>query len=504
MTRLTKDIEQNLAHLKEALGIDESFDVILREFRTGGRRAALIFVDGFAKDDVMATVLRPILAADREDLTPVAFEAVFERLLPYIEVDRTRDLEEIITAVLSGPLVLLIDGADEAILIDAREYPARVPEEPELERVLRGSRDGFVETLIFNTALIRRRVRDPRLRVELVSVGKRSRSDVSLIYIKDIANGDLVEAVRSRLEAIDVEAIPMAEKTLEEFLLGHKSWWNPFPLVRYTERPDVAAAHLFEGHVVIAVDTSPSLIMLPTTLFHHLQHAEEYRENVVVGAYLRLVRFLGIAISWIGPPLWLTAVLNRRVLPAELAFLGPQEPGTVPLALQFVLAEVGLDLVRLALIHAPSALATALGFIGAIILGDIATQVGLFAPETILYVALAALGTFATPSMEFAMAVRLSRLLLLVLGGLFGFIGLGVGLLAQLVLLLTTKTFNVPYLWPLIPFNGAALFSTMIRKPVPLKSVRPSILKTKDTTVVQAGKPGEGDDQEEKGGGDSQ
>lgn len=485
--RLTRDLEENLARLREVLGAGESFDVIVREFVIGGRRAALLFIDGFAKDDVLTNVLRPLLSAAREELTPVPLEAVLDRFLPYIEVDRARDLDEVVEAVLSGPLALLLDGSDEAALIDARQYPARSPEEPELERVLRGSRDGFVETLVFNTALIRRRVRDPDLRVELLSVGKRSRSDIAVIYIKDIANADLVAAVRGRIEEIRAEAVPMAEKTLEEYVLGARSWWNPFPLVRYTERPDVAAAHLFEGHVLVAVDTSPSLIILPTTFFHHLQHAEEYRENVVVGAYLRLVRFLGIAISWVGPPLWLAAALNRHVLPAWLQFVGPREPGNIPLALQFVMAEVGLDLIRLALIHVPTALGTALGFIGAIILGDIAAEVGLFATEVVLYVALAALGTFATPSLEFAMAVRLSRLFLLVLGGLFGFVGLGVGLAAQAALLLTTRSFRVPYMWPLVPFNAAALFGTIVRKPVPLRTVRPSILKTADPTLAQSG-----------------
>jgi len=420
--RLSDDLDENLERLRETLGIGESFNVTQRDLIIGGRKAALVFIDGLAKDEVMTDVLRHLLLAERPDLSPVAVEAVFKKLLPYIEVRRSETFDEIVTAILSGPLALLIDGSGEAILIDARTYPARDPEEPELERVLRGSRDGFVETIIFNTALIRRRVRDPNLRVELLTVGARSKTDVALIYIKDIANTDLVDLVRQRLEDIKAGAVPMAEKTVEEFLLGPRAWWNPFPLVRFTERPDVAAVHLFEGHVLVVVDTSPSVIILPTTFFHHLQHAEEYRENVVVGAYLRLVRFLGILISWIGPPLWLTFVLRPQFLPPALAFLGPKEPGAVPLGLQFVIAEVGLDLIRLALIHVPNALSTALGFIGAIILGDIATKVGLFAAETVLYVALAALGTFATPSMEFALAVRLSRLVLLALGWVFGFI----------------------------------------------------------------------------------
>lgn len=494
--RLSDDLEDNLKLIAAALGVGESFDVLQRELEIGGRRAALVFIDGLAKDDVMTDVLRHLLGAERADLTPVAIEAVFRKLVPYIEVSRSRTFEEIIRSVLSGPLALFIDGCDEAILIDARTYPARDPQEPELERVLRGSRDGFVETIIFNTALIRRRVRDPNLRVELLSVGTRSPSDVALLYIKDVANPDLVSEVRDRVNELEVGAVPMAEKTVEEFLIGPKTWWNPFPLVRYTERPDVAAVHLFEGHVLLVVDTSPSAIILPTTLFHHLQHAEEYRENVLVGAYLRLIRLLALIVSWIGPPLWLAVVLNREFLPASLAFLGPKDPGAVPLGLQFVLAEVGLDLIRLALIHVPNALSTSLGFIGAILLGEVATNVGLFAPETILYVALAALGTFATPSLEFAMAVRLSRLGLLILAWTLGPFGLLGGVIVQFLVLAFTKAFRVPYLWPLLPLNAAALFGAVIRKPVPLRTARPSVLRPQDDTVAQAGQnqpPDEGE-----------
>lgn len=492
--RLTKDLEENLLHLREVLGIGESFDVVERRLEIGGRAVAVIFVDGLVKDDVMTDVLRHLLRLERADLAPLALEAVLRRHLPHIEVSRAGTFSEVIDSVLSGPVALIIDGADEAVIIDARAYPAREPEEPELERVLRGSRDGFVETIVFNTALIRRRVRDANLRVELIPVGKRSKTDVALIYIKDIANSDLVDTVRRRLKGIEVAGIPMAEKTVEEFLLGRKAWWNPFPLIRLTERPDVAAVHLFEGHVLVAVDTSPSVIMLPTTFFHHIQHAEEFREDVLAGVYIRLVRFAAIFLSWVGPPLWLALVHDLPLLPAGFAFLGPKEPGVVPLGLQFFMAEVGIDLIRLALIHAPSALATALGFIGAILLGDIAAKVGLFANETILYIALAALGTFATPSFEFALAVRLSRLVFVVLAALFGLVGLGVGLAVQAVLLLTMKCFGVPYLWPLVPFNGQALWAVVVRQPVPLRKARPSVLRTRKPETGVSGATGTEDE----------
>jgi stage V sporulation protein AF len=271
----------------------------------------------------------------------------------------------------------------------------------------------------------------------------------------------------------------MAEKAIEEYIVGG-SKWNPLPMVRYTERPDVAAVHLLEGHVCIIVDTSPNIMILPTTFWHHVQHVEEYHQNVVVGSYLRLVRLAGVMLSLILPPLWLAMVLNRQLLPESLAFLGPRDPGIIPLGLQFILAEFGIELVRMATVHVPTAQSTSLGFIGAFMLGDFATKVGLFGNEIIFYTAVAAVGAFATPSMEFAMAMRLFRAILIVLVMLFklpGFIG---GLAAVFFLLLSSRSFGVPYLWPALPFNFSAMKDVLLRLPIPNKILRPAVLKPQD------------------------
>jgi stage V sporulation protein AF len=250
--------------------------------------------------------------------------------------------------------------------------------------------------------------------------------------------------------------------------------------VRYTERPDVAVTHLLEGHVLLLTDTSPTATILPTTLFHHLQHVEEYRQNALVGTYLRWVRILGVFFAFLLPPLWLSMVLQNKLLPDTLAFLGTKEPGIIPLGIQFILAEFGVELVRMATVHVPSAQSTALGFIGAFMLGEFATKVGLFSNEVIFYTAIAAVGAFATPSVEFAMAIRLFRLLTVVLVTLFklpGFI-VGVGIFA--LTLLFTKSFGVPYLWPLLPLNFPALKDMFVRMPIPTKVLRPAVLKPLD------------------------
>jgi stage V sporulation protein AF len=445
----------------------------------GGKKAALLFIDGFTSNDVSTLILQTILNVRREDIFPGTLDKLLHHILPYVEVTPINDLEEAIRETLAGPMLLFLDGERQALIIDTRQYPARSPQEPDIERITRGSRDGFVETLVFNITLIRRRIRDPKLRVEAIKAGRRSVTDVAIVYIEDIAHPGIVENVRSRIKNIQVDALPMAEKSVEEFITVG-SHWNPFPAVRYTERPDVAATHLIEGHVIIIVDTSPSVMIAPVTFFHHLQHAEESRQNPITGTYVRWVRLIGILLSFVIIPLWMLLVLEPQYLPEALSFIGPKEKVTIPLFLQFIIAHFGLDLVRMASIHTPSPFATALGLVGALLIGQIAVEVGFFIPEVLLYTGLVALGIFSTPSYELSMANRVVLLVLIALTGIFrlpGFLG---GLLLVLVRLFTTRSFGFPYMWPLFPLNLKALLSIFVRRPIPLDLVRPSYLRTRD------------------------
>jgi stage V sporulation protein AF len=388
-------------------------------------------------------------------------------------------MDKLFYFVLSGPMAILVEGQDRAIIVDVRAYPARQPQEPDIERVTRGSRDGFTETLIVNTALIRRRLRDPKLRMKLVQVGGRSKTDVCISYIEDITNLELVKELHKEIQAIKIDGIPMAEKSVEEFILGSK-YWNPYPRVRYTERPDVAAIHLLQGYVVMLVDTSPSVMIAPATFWSHVQHAEEYRQEPSVGAYLRWIRFGGIFAAVFLLPLWLGAALNPQLLPDWLQFIGPIQPTKIPLLAQVLMAEFGVDLLRMATIHTPSPLGSALGLIAAFMFGDIAIKVGLFIPEVVVYMAIASVGTFATPSYELGLANRLARLFLILMTGLFNFIGFWLGAVILFFLLWRTKSFGVPYLWPLLPMDIKALGAVLVRPPVPIKNQRPSILKPQD------------------------
>ncbi|WP_282140562.1 spore germination protein [Cytobacillus oceanisediminis] len=471
-------LKENIEYLREALGVEKSFDVIQLDVEYAEREMALYLVDGFVKDDILHYLMKMLAGLDAGQLEGDTLSRLIKTYIPYVEVETTDDLNKVVDMVLAGPTALVVDGVDEVILIDARTYPVRGPQEPDIERVVRGSRDGFVETLVFNTALTRRRIRDRTLRMEYMQVGRRSKTDVVVSYIEDIADPEMVQKVKDSISKIDTDGLPMAEKSIEEFISGRH--WNPYPMVRYTERPDTAATHLYEGHVCIIVDGSPSVIITPTTFWHHLQHAEEYRNKPLVGAYLRFVRFLAVWASIFLLPLWYLFAVEPQLLPDALSYIGPNETGQLPLVIQFLMIELGLDMLRMAAIHTPSALATALGLVAALMIGQVAVEVGLFINEVILYLAIAAIGTFSTPSYEMSLANRLIRIALLIATSIFHTYGYVAGIMLLIIMLARMKSFGVPYLWPFIPFNLRAFRDVLLRSPIPLKNRRPRFLHPKD------------------------
>lgn len=477
--KLTKDIKENKEILKQSLPIEKSFDIIGRELVIGEIESYLVFIDGFAKDDIMLWILEVLQSLKKEDISKNTISTLIKSKIGYIEVESFSDINQMTTLVLAGAVALIIDGQEEGIIIDAREYPVRGPQEPDLEKVTRGSRDGLVETIIFNTSLIRRRLRDPNLIFEIKSVGKRSRTDVVISYLKDLVDEKLLKEIQDKIDNVDVGALVMAEKTLEELIIK-KHWYNPLPQVKFTERPDVVAAHLMEGHIAIIVDTSPSVMILPVTMFHFTQHAEDYYQNIAVGTHIRWIRFLGMICALLLLPLWLLLVNNRQFIPEFLQFLGPKESSIIPIFIQFILLEFGLDLLRISSIHTPNSLTTSLGIIGGLILSEFAVKVGWFVPETVLYMAISAIGTFATPSIEFAMAIRIFRLFLVIMTGFFNLNGFVIAIVIISVITYKTSSFKngKKYTWPLIPFQWKPLSHILFRMPIPkIKDSRKNIEK---------------------------
>lgn len=477
-----KPIPENLVDVEKfmqnKIGLGESFDLGVRKLKIKNRDVHIYYLNGLCETQFIIKLIQEVVEInDNEELQHDLFQIVENRLI-HQSVTPIHTLDELVDQVLSGLIVFLVEGEPKGLVVDVRSYPGRQPQEPDTEKVVRGSRDGFVENIIVNTALTRRRIRDERLRFQIIKVGERSKTDIAIGYIKDVANSDLVDVIRKEIQNIKIDGLTMADKTVEEFLV--KQGYNPYPLVRYTERADVAATHLLEGHVLIYVDTSPSVIITPTTFFHHVQHAEEYRQSPAVGTFVRWVRFIGIVAALFLLPLWLLFVLEPQLLPEPLSFIGPNEETNIPVVVQIFIADIGVEFLRMAAIHTPTPLSTALGLVAAVLIGQIAIDVGLFVREVILYVAVATIGTFATPSLELSVANKIVRLFLLIAVATFHVPGLMIATTIYIILLTNIKSLNTPYLWPLLPFNPKAFLQILFRRAVPGSKIRPSIVHPKN------------------------
>ncbi|KHE69815.1 spore germination protein [Halobacillus sp. BBL2006] len=473
-TPIVMKLEQNRKVMNERVGVDQSFDIGFRTLKILDHEINVYYVTGLCETPIIVELMRQLF--EMNELVNEKAD-IFQQIkndIPHQQVEVVTSIDKCITQMLSGLIVIFVEGETEAFTVDVRSYPGRTPEEPDTEKVIRGSRDGYTENIIENTALTRRRIRDERLRHEIMQVGSRSKTDICLSYIQDVADPGLVDLIKQEIKNIDVDGLSMADKTLEEYLVHQGR--NPFPLVRYTERPDVAASHLFEGHVLIMVDTSPSTIITPTTYFHHVQHAEEFRQSPAVGTFVRWVRFFGIFASVFLLPLWLLFVMQPELLPEPLAFVGPNEESSIPVIYQILIADLGLEMLRIAAIHTPTPLSTAMGLIAAVLIGQIAIDVGMFIPEVILYVAVSAIGSYATPSYELSVANKMSRVALVIFVAFFGLKGLVIGMTVYILSLTRTKSLNTPYLWPFLPFNAKAAMQIILRMSMPSLKVRPSVV----------------------------
>lgn len=454
--------EERLRKLEEILHPEESFDLIARPISIGNLPGKMYMIDGFVKDEVMEKIMEFLMSAVPEDLAPLSTAQDFaDRFISYVEVEITQDPHRITTAILAGTLALVTARYEEVFLIDARTYPTRGVEEPEDDRVLRGAHDGFAETMIVNTALIRRRIRDPQLRVRYQCIGSSSRTDVALVYLKDRVNPEFLRKIERILANVEVNALIMAQESLNEALI-HKGWWNPFPKVRYTERPDAAAAGILEGKIAVVVDTSPSVMILPCSIFDFVRDTNDFYFPPMVGTYLRWIRMLIFFATVFFTPTWYLLIRNPQILPEWLAFLSLKEPAALSVLAQLLIFEVVIDGLKLASLNTPSALANSFSILGALILGEFAVSAGLFAPEVILYMAFVSIGNFTQPSFELSYAFKISRMLILILTALGNFWGFAAGVLLTILMIVTNNSISDKgYLYPLIPFD-AKEFSRLI------------------------------------------
>ncbi len=465
-TCITGSLQKDMQYLNQLLDVEHNFDVIHRVIHIGGKEACMYLIDGFCKDDIVQKLLQYLLDMTPDKMPKDAHE-MSKQDIPYVEVDLNNQWDSIVHALLSGVFVLFVEGFKKALLIDARTYPARSVQEPEKDKVLRGSKDGFVETIVFNTALIRRRIRSTDLRMEIMNAGESSRTDVVLCYMQERVDKKYLEQVKQKIQNIHVDALTMNQESLAECLYQRK-WYNPFPKFKYTERPDTAASQVLEGNIVILVDNSPSAMITPTTIFDVVEEADDYYFPPITGTYLRLTRFLIALITYLLTPTYLLLMNNPQWIPQRFSFIMLEENPNVPLLMQFLLLELAIDGLRLAAVNTPNMLSTPLSVMAALVLGEFAVNSGWFSSEVMLYMAFVAIANYTQANYELGYALKFLRILNLVttqLFGIWGYIGgISVGALA---IICNRTVSNTSYIYPLIPFEWNKLKSRLIRRRLP-------------------------------------
>ncbi len=465
---LSTVLDENICYIEDKIPVRESFDFMTRHLYLGETPAFFLGLNGFCRTEVLQQIFSDLQDASyTKDAKVEDIVRYLDGKLGYAQASLCDSWDDIIRNLLSGPAVLIVDGFSAAILIDARTYPARGISEPDLERATKGARDGFVETLLLNANLIRRRVRSRGLVFSMHSVGEESRTDVAVAYIRGTVNRGLLDMLERRIDALRITSLTMGAKSLEE-LLVHRHWWNPLPSIRMTERPDVACSYLLEGHIVVLVDNSPLVLILPCTVFQFTQSPEDYYKSPAVGTYFRLVRFLCIPVSLLLLPIFLLITAWFPDLAGSLGLLSEVGLTRERLFFYILAMEFLLDLFKYSSALSSGKFSGSLSIVGGLIIGDIAVSLNWATAEVLFYAAVTLLASLAIADTEFGDAIRLYRILLIAGTGLFGIWGLGVCLALVLLSAATTPTFGgFSYFWPLFPFNKKALGRLLFRSPTP-------------------------------------
>ena len=473
---LSPALTENINYLKSVFPLTTSFDLITRDLYLGETKGFWMGINGFCKVEILQQIFSDLqnplyVKVGKNVIYSMADEHIenivlyMNARLGYAQATICSDWDEIIRNLLSGPSVLFIDGFAQAILLDVRTYPTRGIEEPDTEKVTRGSRDGFVETLLFNTNLIRRRIRSPKLTFEIQNVGTASQTDVAITYVGDLVDETLLLNIKKALTNLPVTSLTMGSKSLEE-LLVKKSLLHPLPSIQVTERPDVACSYLMEGHILLIVDNSPAVLILPCTIFQFTQSPEDYYKSPLVGGYFRLVRFGCILISLVLMPLFLLIGAYLPDIANNLELISTAKLSHAELFFYFLAVEFILDLFKYSTALSSSRFSSSLSIVGGLIIGDIAVNLNWASIEVLFYAAITLLTTLSLSSIEFSDGIRVYRLFLILVTGFFGVWGFGIGLLLIFVSIGTTPTFgNMSYLWPLFPFQWHALKNLLFRAP---------------------------------------
>lgn len=460
-----------LEHFAGQLPLGEAFDLVERQIVIGGKPGRLYFVDGLSDSEKLQFLFNFLMAVPAEKMAKVETADQFNaQLFPFIKSSLEEDIDTAVKFLYAGLCPIILDGFDKIIVADVRRYPQRSISEPDKEKTLRGAKDGFTENLMDNLGLIRRRIRDNRLIFKNFTVGEKSRTDVAICYMKGVADMDLVDRVEKGLQNIVIDSVSIGDQTIVDQLIiqlnngKRRIRLNPFPKVRYTQRPDIITAHLTEGKIAIVIDNSPTVVLIPVGIFDFTQDVDDYYFPLITGNYLRLLRIFNMLVILLLTPVYLLIVEGDIPPPLSMDFITPKEPYALPVFWQFILLELAIDGLRLASLNTPDSLGMSLSVIGALILGEFSVNSGWFIPQTILMMAVVSLASFTQPSIELSYGIKLIRLLALIGAMLFSYWGLLAALVIGILQISFTKTLSGhSYLYPLYPFKWKSLKKLIFR-----------------------------------------
>jgi len=448
-------LPENRAMLRTLMG--HSTDLLERSLYLGANRlpAALFCLDGMADRTQVMMILESLAVQAHRDPVPTdtvdSCLTALQLMIPSVALRPVPTLGQALEALVAGDSVLFVDGLTVALVLPTDGPPGRLPDEPLTEPVVRGPKDGFTETIMDNLALIRRRLRDERVRVERFTLGERTKTRVMLVYLLGIAPPEMVQEVRSRISRIQTDAV-LESGYIEELIEDDP--FTIFPLLKVTERPDVAAAGMLEGKVLVLVDGSPHVLLVPSTLVAEMQSPEDYYHRWPVSSFVRALRYLYMLIAFLGPSIYVAVTTyHQELIPTNLltTLIAAREGVPFPAVLEALTMELTMEALREAGVRLPKVVGQAVSIVGALVIGESAVQAGLVSPIMVIVVALTAISSFVIPLYTMSLAVRVLRFALILLAGTFGFFGIVVGLIALYVHLNTLRSFGVPYLSPVIP-----------------------------------------------------
>lgn len=474
-TALFEELEANLQTIRDTLG--HSTDIIIRNLPVGyegNQSIAILYTDGLADkniitDFIMKSVMLDIKLFERADrkiaLPSDAVQALKNYALTIGDIRDVSDFAALYHALLSGDTIILIDGHNQGVVCSTRGWKDRAVSEPSVENVVRGPRESFVESLRTNTALIRRKIKDPHLWLETMQIGRVTRTDVAIMYMKGIANDKLVQEVRDRLNRIDVGSI-LESGYIEESIQDET--FSPFPTIFNSERPDVIAAALAEGRVAILVDGTPVVLIIPTLFSSFLQSPEDYYQRADISSFIRMLRYLGILVSLFGPSVYVAfTTFHQELLPTQLliSLAAQREQVPFPAFIEALLMELTFEILREASIRMPQNIGSAISIVGTLVIGQAAVQAGIVSAAMVIVVSFTAISSFILPAYNMSIAFRLLRFPYMALAASFGLFGIIVGVIALVLHLCSLRSFGIPYMAPFAPLIPQDNKDAIIRLP---------------------------------------